>query len=41
MNGNQTLYIDQWNNHYWAKTVKELRSQVGAESADCKKPELK
>lgn len=28
MNGNQTLYLDQYGNHYFAKTVKELRSKV-------------
>lgn len=29
MNGKPTLYIDQWRGHYWAKTVKELREQIG------------
>jgi hypothetical protein len=29
MNGKATLYIDQWNNRYWAKTVKGLRKQIG------------
>ena len=28
MNGKNTLYLDQWQNVYWAKTVKELRQQV-------------
>ncbi len=23
------LYIDQYDNHYWARTVKELRSKIG------------
>lgn len=29
MNGKQTLYLDQFGNRWWAKTVKELRSQIG------------
>lgn len=29
MNGELTLYIDQWGSKYWAKTVKELRERVG------------
>lgn len=29
MNGKQTLYIDQWDNKFWAKTVKDLRNKVG------------
>jgi hypothetical protein len=29
MNGELTLYIDQWGSKYWAKTVKELRRAVG------------
>ena len=29
MNGEPTLYIDQWGTKYWAKTVKELRKCVG------------
>lgn len=29
MNGKNTLYLDQWGNRFWAKTVKELRQQVG------------
>jgi hypothetical protein len=29
MNGEPTLYIDQWGNRWWAKTVKELRQQIG------------
>lgn len=24
-----TLYIDQWGNRFWAKSVKELRKQIG------------
>lgn len=24
-----TLYIDQWGNKWWAKTVRELRQAVG------------
>ena len=28
MNGKQTMYIDQWSNRYWAKTVKDLRKQI-------------
>ena len=28
MNGKLTLYIDQWNKCYWAKTVKDLRKQI-------------
>jgi hypothetical protein len=29
MNGTQTLYIDQWGSRWWAKTVKQLREQIG------------
>ena len=29
MNGKQTLYIDQWGNHWHSNTVKDLRSQIG------------
>ena len=29
MNGKQTLYMDQWGNKFWAKTVKSLRDKVG------------
>jgi hypothetical protein len=29
MNGKPTLYIDQYGSKYWAKTVRELRSEVG------------
>lgn len=29
MNGKPTLFLDQWGNRWWAKTVKELRSQIG------------
>ncbi len=29
MKGKPTLYIDQWGSRWWAKTVKELRSQIG------------
>lgn len=28
MNGKQTLFIDQWGNRFWAKTVKALRAQI-------------
>lgn len=30
MYGKQTLYIDQWGNRFWAKTVEELRKQIGS-----------
>lgn len=29
MNGRLMLYIDQWGNHWWARTVKELQKQLG------------
>lgn len=29
MHGKQILYIDQWGNRFWAKTVKALRRQIG------------
>lgn len=29
MNGKLTLYIDQWGQKFWARTVKELRSNIG------------
>jgi hypothetical protein len=29
MKGKPTLYIDQWGSRWWAKTVKELREQIG------------
>ena len=29
MKGKLTLYIDQWGSRWWAKTVKELREQIG------------
>lgn len=29
MNGKQTLYVDQWGNQFRAKTVAELRDQIG------------
>jgi hypothetical protein len=29
MNGKPTLYIDQYGSKYWARTVRELRSEVG------------
>jgi len=29
MNGKQTLFLDQYGNKFWAKTIKELRSQIG------------
>jgi hypothetical protein len=29
MNGKLMLYLDQWGNRWWAKTVKELREQIG------------
>lgn len=29
MNGKLMLYIDQWGQKFWARTVKELRSNIG------------
>jgi len=29
VNGKTTLYVDQWNNHWFAKTAKELREKIG------------
>lgn len=29
MKGKNTLYIDQYGNKFWARTVKELRAQIG------------
>ena len=29
MNGKTVLYIDQWNNRWYAKTVAELQQKVG------------
>jgi hypothetical protein len=29
MNSKQTLYVDQYNNRFWARTVKELRGMIG------------
>lgn len=29
MNGKLTLYVDQYGNKYFARTIKELRKQVG------------
>ena len=29
MNGKRMLYVDQWGNRFVARTVKELRAQVG------------
>ena len=29
MKGHQTLYLDQFGGRYWARTVKELRAQIG------------
>ena len=29
MNKKPTLYLDQYGNRFWAKTVKELREQIG------------
>lgn len=29
MRGKNTLYLDQWQNKFWAKTIKELRHKVG------------
>lgn len=29
MKGKPTLYIDQWGSRWWAKTIKELREQIG------------
>lgn len=37
MNGVLLLYIDQWGNHYWARTVKELRKQIGNGGSTVKK----
>lgn len=29
MNGNLTLYLDQYGNHWFARTVDQLREQIG------------
>lgn len=29
MNGKLTLYHDQWGNHWFANTLKDLREQIG------------
>jgi hypothetical protein len=29
MNGKPMLYLDQYGNRFWAKTIKELRNQIG------------
>ena len=29
MNGIPTLFIDQYGNKFWSRTVKELRSKIG------------
>jgi hypothetical protein len=29
MKNKRTLYLDQYGNRFWAKTVKELRNQIG------------
>ena len=29
MNGKRMLYVDQFGNHFFASSVKELRSQIG------------
>lgn len=29
MNGKLTLYVDQYGNNWYARTVKELREQIG------------
>lgn len=29
MNGKTMLYLDQWGNRYFAKTVRELREKLG------------
>ena len=29
MNGNITLYLDQWGNRFTSRTVRELREQIG------------
>ena len=29
MRGKQTLYLDQWGNKWWAKTVTELADKLG------------
>ena len=28
MQGKMMLYLDQWGNKFWARTVKELREQI-------------
>ena len=33
MNGTLLLYLDQHGQRYWAKTVKELRKQIGMGSS--------
>jgi hypothetical protein len=29
MNGKTVLYIDQWGSRYWARTIADLRAQIG------------
>lgn len=29
MKGKVMLYVDQWGNRWWAKTIAELRQQIG------------
>lgn len=29
MKGNKVLYLDQWGNRFYAKTLRELRLQIG------------
>lgn len=29
MQNKPTLYLDQYGNRFWAKTIKELRNQIG------------
>jgi hypothetical protein len=29
MKGKPTLYLDQYGSRFWAKTIKELRGQIG------------
>lgn len=37
MNGRLLLYIDQWGNKFWARTVKELRGQIAMGSSTVRK----
>jgi hypothetical protein len=29
MNGKTVLYLDQWGERYWARTIADLRAQIG------------